>query len=441
MTSEEWFKSPKAIKNSQKKYAHFDLHTDIKQKREYISSVNNVIHHGFYPFIHYVKKSKKYSATKGKTIKERNIYYASHIDRCIYQYYGFLLNSLYNERLERDDLSNVSVAYRTNLRKNNIHFSKWAFDYIKENEPAYIIIGDFTDFFDNLEHDYLKMQWCSLLGTERLPSDHFAVFKNITSYSWVELSDLLKLNNLPNTRKGQRSLNERERVLTKNEFQANKVLVQKNKNSYGIPQGSPISGVLANIYMLEADKKINDFVQSRGGRYIRYSDDFIIILPSRPGIDSIQSVKKIKCYINQVPHLKLETNKTQYFYYEAGDLVNRKKDLDNDGDDSKRVIDFLGFTFNGAEIRIRPKTISKYYYRMYRKARGIVKFNGISPQGKPISGKNLYKLYSEKGACGNHGNFLTYVNRAASEYGPNEPIKRDTRRHMQKIRKVLKSTK
>lgn len=40
-----------------------------------------------------------------------------------------------------------------------------------------------------------------------------------------------------------------------------------------------ISAVLSNIYMLEADKMINDYVCGKQGLYMRYSDDFIIILP------------------------------------------------------------------------------------------------------------------------------------------------------------------
>ena len=46
-----------------------------------------------------------------------------------------------------------------------------------------------------------------------------------------------------------------------------------------IPQGSSISAVLANIYMIEADKKINEYVVSLGGMYRRYSDDFIVVVP------------------------------------------------------------------------------------------------------------------------------------------------------------------
>ena len=39
------------------------------------------------------------------------------------------------------------------------------------------MIGDFTHFFDNLDHAYLKKQWCSLLECERLPKDHYNVLR------------------------------------------------------------------------------------------------------------------------------------------------------------------------------------------------------------------------------------------------------------------------
>lgn len=87
------------------------------------------------------------------------------------------------------------------------------------------------------------------------------------------------------------------------------------------------------------------------------------------------------------------------------------------------------------------KTISKYYYRMYQKARNIAQMGGYTPDGKRITCKNLYATYSRKGAKKGPGNFLTYVDRAAAEYGPNEQIKRDTRKHMQKIRRALNEHK
>jgi hypothetical protein len=53
--------------------------------------------------------------------------------------------------------------------------------------------------------------------------------------------------------------------------------------------------------------------------------------------------------------------------------------------------------------------------------------------------RNLYMLYSRKGATSGRGNFLTYVNRAQCEFGVNEPIDQPVKNHMVKIRKRLNS--
>ena len=109
----------------------------------------------------------------------------------------------------------------------------------------------------------------------------------------------------------------------------------------------------------------------------------------------------------------------------------------------KNEIDYLGFTFDGKEITIRDKTISKYYYRLYRKLKTIVKNEGYTSSGKRISCKNLYEKYTVKGAhlkdSNGHikGNFISYVQRAQKVFGENEPIDRKTRRHMLKIRRIL----
>lgn len=73
---------------------------------------------------------------------------------------------------------------------------------------------------------------------------------------------------------------------------------------------------------------------------------------------------------------------------------------------------------------------------MEKKARSIVlqRKAGHNP-----SLRNLYMLYSRKGATSGRGNFLTYVNRAQCEFGVNEPIDQPVKNHMVKIRKRLNS--
>lgn len=348
------------------------------------------------------------------------------------------MNEKYNERTTCDGISNVAVAYRTNLRKSNIQFSKAAYDFIRKTENCYVMIGDFTHFFDNLDHAYLKKQWCSLLECERLPKDHYNVFKNITSFSQWELTDLLAINELKDNKAGHRALNKQSRVLTAEQYKNNRSHIQPNMNHYGIPQGSPISGMLANLYMLEVDKQIHDLVEQYHGFYMRYSDDFIVIVPDEPNNNTLNVFSEVRAFIASAPRLKLEPSKTQYFHYKEEKVENIGKAIDKGADDSKKFINFLGFSFNGTKVFIRSKTTAKYYYRMHRKAKNIAKTGGYTRKGNHINLSGLYTLYSEHGAKSKRGNYFTYIEHAEEEYGQDEEIRHDLKNNMGKIRKVLK---
>ena len=213
--------------------------------------------------------------------------------------------------------------------------------------------------------------------------------------------------------------------------------IVKNNSGYGIPQGSPISGLLANLYMLDIDKRINDYVSSLKGLYMRYSDDFIVVIPKSESaklvFDDVKSIIKI------APRLELQPEKTQYFKFENNEIMNCGNEFDNSADCSNQFMNFLGFTFDGHKVRIRAKTTTKYYYRMYSKAKTIAKNGGYSYKGRRISKKNLYKGYSIRGAFCKRGNFISYVERSKGVFGNDEAIDRDTKRHMQKINKALNS--
>ena len=113
MSPSEWVHSDFAIRKSKRSYAHFDFRTDLSKCSDYITSPEKVATHAFYPFIHYTIEFEKYSKDKGKKIKKREICYASHIDRCIYQYYNHLLDEMYIKRVHEIDISDSVVAYRS----------------------------------------------------------------------------------------------------------------------------------------------------------------------------------------------------------------------------------------------------------------------------------------------------------------------------------------
>jgi len=405
----------------------------MKKAANLVTDAKWVSHHGFYPLIHYKKDCSKYSS-KGRQQKERDICYAAHLDRCILQYYCHVMNERYNTWIRNLGIEDVPVAYRSDLGKNNIHLAKHAFDYIKANPNAYVMIGDFTGFFDNLDHQYLKQQWCNLLGVDQLPPDHYRIFKNITRYSTWELDDLLELNGLPMTRVGRKKLNSQYTVLTKEQYKKYRSHIKKHTDSFGIPQGSPISALLANVYMMDVDRKIKDIVEQCAGLYMRYSDDFIVVIPldeaaARTAIFSINHI------IEKTPGLTLEPQKTQIYKTDLPYIENIGGTILENADGSKNVINFLGFTFNGVTTTLRSKTVSKYYYRMYRKAHAIAE--NPDQKGK----KYLYKKYSERGAKPNgkdKGNFFTYVHRAEHVFGDTEEIQKPVKNHMAKIRRALK---
>lgn len=452
MNDIQWKKKYLAKKTAQ--YSHFDRRVSLDKCWDYITSKEKVQTHGFYPFIHLTIESRRVRKGKRLDPKIRSIYYAAHLDSWIYRYYSHLINEEFNERVKSDNIDNIAVAYRTDLGKNNIHFAKEAFNFIRSAAPCYIMLGDFTDFFDNLNHDYLKKRLCDLINVERLSADVYAVFKNITRFSYLKLEDLLAINGLSNTRKGRKEINSklRDRVVATQEFHTiKKQSLQINTSNKGIPQGSSISAVLANVYMLEVDKRIRDYISQHQGFYMRYSDDFIIVIPQSSG-DFAKHYERITNILKSAPDLTLKNEKTKIMFLEGNKIHCCSSNYFSGATDSFNAVDFLGFTFDGSTVKIRDKTISKYFNKMYRKAKTIINGNGYTPNNKRISAKNLYLKYSIRGSKhyrenkdresryptekDYQGNFFDYVHRAKKEF-PDDPVNQVEESHMAKIRKRL----
>lgn len=373
--------------NDTKPYAHFDLRVSLSMPsiRKYVMDRSKIVTHSFYPFIHFEKKNSRYGKKGPK--KPRELYYCSHLDRCVYQRYAFLLNYQYNIWACENNIDDVAIAYRDNLGKNNIDFAKDAFDAIRSFPQCFILVGDFTNFFDNLEHQYLKKMMCEVLGVERLPQDYFSIFKNITRFSSWDWKDIVKAAGENIEERGiRKKINSKDTVLNKEQFQKSKKDIKKNVSGVGVPQGSPISAVLSNIYMIEFDKDIKRYVASKGGIYMRYSDDFIIVLPYERDTEIADFTSYIFSYVESMKGLiDLQKEKTSCYTY--------KDEVIYEGD-RPSSINYLGFLFDGKSIRIRPRAITKYYYRMRRKAHTIGRSNWTSSKGRHISAKELYSIYS-----------------------------------------------
>ena len=96
----------------------------------------------------------------------------------------------------------------------------------------------------------------------------------------------------------------------------NRVPINKNDKNFGIPQGTAISAVLANIYAVDLDTILNDYALRNGGIHRRYSDDIIIVLPLEQ-IENDQIDEHISYIKSEVRKNKVDMgeDKTSTLYY------------------------------------------------------------------------------------------------------------------------------
>lgn len=398
-----------------KRYLHFDYPisntSEALQKIEhYITSPEKIAQHSFYPFIDYKISSRKVVRNaQGKLIpksKDRPIAFASHLDSQIYRYYSGLLERLYEGEIEKRGLGESVLAFRA-LGMSNIDFAKQAFDRIREFGNCGVVAVDVTGFFDNLDHEIIKRSWCELLSEPRLPNDHYNVFKSITKFSLVSKDDVYRQLNIPknNPRAG------RKRICTAKEFREqvrkNGLISGNPKETKGIPQGSAISALLSNIYMLDFDETLAEVISEINGAYYRYCDDMLFIVPAEftSGIEQkvVVEIAKLKLDIN--------TDKTE---------IRRFRITRSGGIISDKPLQYLGFTFDGQQILIRSAALARYSERMKRGVRLAKatkrkndKMARRSDEVKPLFKRKLYEKYSHQG----RKNFIRYGLRAANKMG------------------------
>lgn len=334
-------------------------------------------------------------------------------------------------------INRVSTAYRNcTPGKCNIDFAKEVFEYIVKCETAYIFVGDFSKFFDNLDHGYLKEKIKCVNGQQSLDSADYAIYKNITKFAYVEADDI-------ESEKGlfRRDMRELDKYFETDEFhEFKKKHLHKNCKDYQIPQGSSISAVYANIYMIDFDKKINDFITSQKGIYRRYCDDIIIVVPMTYSELQNEKNEKITKFIydvrDSIPNLELNEDKTEHFFYDNG-VIKKSK-----GHSS--LINYLGFTFDGKIVRIRDKSLFKFYCRAYRKIKKVKE--NTEEKAFNAGRKAIYHSYTHLGAsryAKDHGNFLTYAYKADETFSQSQllesAIRNQVKKHWYKIDNKLKN--
>ena len=164
-----------------------------------------------------------------------------------------------------------------------------------------------------------------MIGQESLDPADYAIYKNITRFTYIEAADIEFEKD-----KLQRDMRQLDKYFQTQEFQQfKKKYLHKNVKDYQIPQGSSISAVYANVYMIDFDKKINDYVTSHKGLYRRYCDDIIIVITNDKKRSTVmeEQIKFTKFIYNvrdDIPNLELNEDKTEHFFYGNGKIRKLK---------------------------------------------------------------------------------------------------------------------
>jgi len=186
--------------------------------------------------------------------------------------------------------SNHSYGFRPN--RNAAQAIKEVNDNIKQNRKIAVDV-DLSKFFDRVNHDLLMTKLGFTIKDKR-------VMKLIGRYLRAGIMQ------------GK----------------------QRKPSKEGVPQGGPLSPLLSNVLLDSLDREL----ESRGHKFTRYADDFIILVKStRAGKRVLNSISR---YLNTRLKLMVNTEKSQVV------KVNQSQ--------------FLGFAFLRGKVKWHAKSLKKF---------------------------------------------------------------------------------
>jgi RNA-directed DNA polymerase len=380
----EWFK-PRG-------YAHFDAPVGSPFAQKVLDRVF-VAKHSWLPLIHYTKRTKRCRASTGKTVfKDRPIMYASHRDACILSKYAWELTTALDAHYETLGLGRHVIAYRK-LGRANYHFSADAFHFARAKPISVVLCYDITGFFDNLDHRILKERLKRGLQVGELAQDWFAVFRHVTQYKTIERDELAA-----HPKFGPRlSIKMREPLATIAELIAERVHIRRNPKRVGIPQGTPISSVFSNLYMIDIDEAMVRLCKERGALYQRYSDDILVVCNPEDEVFINSTMETlIKNHL-----LEIKPEKTERIVFDQL---------------TPHTFQYLGFDISPDGAVIRPGSLGRQWRKAKRSIARITKIGLIAvAEGKAtkIYTKKLRRRFLPVGVR----NFSSYARRSAEAFG------------------------
>ena len=452
-----------------RKYPHFDGDLTLAEAEALVTDPTVVSQHSFFPFIESAQHWTKF-AVKGLLgdKKDRPIRYAARKDSCIYSHYREILVPLYEARLKSLSIENQILAYRRIPKagggnKSNIDFANDAFEKIAQLGDCFAYALDISKFFENIDHSKLKSVWADLLGLKRLPKNHHQVYKSITKFAWVDKEALYKrLRFIGEKQRSNGKITSGYLVkrvplqVCSGKVFRNKIfdLIQTNEDPHGIPQGSPISDVLANMYLIDFDTKMTAALANCSGHYYRYSDDVLILVPGNQ--DDIKlRLKMIQDTLNSCgDKLVFSAKKSavhRFTQCQTGSDTTQSCTLVY-GNQGKNGLEYLGFRFDGKSVYIRDSTRAGLNRKIVAAAKKLARIHARANPQKTLSElessfnfDRLIKKFGrvdefESNTKGYRGwTFWTYAVRANEVFGSKgRPILRQLRGYKSFVRHKAK---
>lgn len=197
-------------------------------------------------------------------------------------------------------LSDSAYAYRQGI---GTHDAIEAIYNAATSGKPWVFESDFEKFFDTLDHTRLK----DLI--DGLPLDPRA---KVLCWRFV--------------RTGELRAESKERPVPRS-------------RSIGVPQGGVLSGVLANLYLVEFDETL----RAAGNTLVRYADDFLMLCPSPAECAKSHQLAAAKA---EELHLTLHPGKT-----------TEQRSIN-------KGIEFVGFRLRGTLVSVKPANVARFKSRI-----------------------------------------------------------------------------
>lgn len=386
-------------KEDLKLYRHFDHPIPVGRILPFVSNADSVSKHKFMPLIHFQKKWRRApklidGKLEKRKPKERDIRYPCRKDAYVFKFYREILAERYEAALAESGISHCVLAYRhipkhpgAESCKSNIEFAKEAFEKVESIGNCCVVAIDISDFFGSMDHHRIKAIWKNLMEVDHLPSDHFAVFTALTKFKYVNRDEAyVALGYSERKADGTIAFLRHPdkipvQICSNTQFREKIVgggLVEKHDKSHGVPQGCPLSDLIANSYLQEFDVMMEAYARRKGGAYFRYSDDILFILPG-DGRTALASFKKASTTIQKMgSQIAIKPEKTEITLFkrvsdrlEPASLTIDEKTLRTSRKKHSDGMSYLGFRFDGTNIYLRNSTVANVAGKIFRTCQAV----------------------------------------------------------------------